>query len=101
MVTRTTTKNNVGEGGSPLPTLTVHCTVSSCHYWKEDNKCDASEILITSDSFARTQPDNVDAAQASTLNATPVDRCTETVCKTFVPKDASQETLRLDNVTRQ
>ena len=84
-----------------MPTLTVYCTVSSCHYWKNDNLCDASEILITSDRFAREQPDRVDATQALSLDTTPVSHCTETVCKTFVPKDAPSETQRLDSITRQ
>lgn len=79
--------------------LEVYCTVDNCHYWGANNHCHASKILITSDSFANSAPDQIDAFQGSTLAATPVRQCMETACKTFVPKDAPQKTLMADQVT--
>ncbi|MBX6378915.1 MAG: DUF1540 domain-containing protein [Clostridia bacterium] len=66
--------------------VTVMCTVSSCDFWGQGNVCDAREILITADSFAAAQPDNIDALQAGALPQTAVQRCEETSCKTFRPK---------------
>lgn len=62
----------------------IHCSVANCHYWKTGNICDASEIMITSDSIGNTTPDSFDATQASTAPETPVNTCMETCCKTFV-----------------
>jgi hypothetical protein len=62
----------------------IHCSVANCHYWKNGNICDASEIMVTSDSLGSTMPDSFDAPQASTAGETPVNSCMETCCKTFV-----------------
>jgi hypothetical protein len=42
----------------------IHCLVDNCHYWSEGNRCQANEIMVTSDSFGATQPDEVDAKQS-------------------------------------
>lgn len=65
----------------------IHCSVSNCHYWKSGNVCDASEIMITSDTIGDTMGDNFDAPKASTAPQTPVASCMETCCKTFVASD--------------
>lgn len=69
----------------------IHCSISNCHYWKYGNICDASEIFITSDQFGDTQPDNVDALQASTAPQTPVNSGMDSCCKTFVDKNATDK----------
>ncbi|HCD41333.1 MAG TPA: DUF1540 domain-containing protein [Firmicutes bacterium] len=65
----------------------IRCSVSNCHYWKQDNICSASQIMITSDTLAQAKPDSFDAPQASVASPTPAGRCEETCCKTFVKKD--------------
>lgn len=81
--------------------MEVYCTVDTCHYWGSGNQCHASQILVTSDSFANQAADNVDALQGSTLAATPVNHCLETACKTFVNRNASRSTIQTDRVTYQ
>jgi len=77
----------------------IHCSVSNCHYWKTGNICDASEIMITSDTIGNTRPDGFDAPQASTAPETPVNSCMETCCKTFVA--SSSQALQADGVYRK
>ncbi len=81
--------------------IPVRCTVSTCHYWRSGNECHADQILVTSDSFANSQPDSVDALVADTLGSTPTGNCMETCCKTFVSRDFSSEAQGLDGVRRQ
>lgn len=70
----------------------IHCSVNSCHYWASQNICDASEIMVTSDSFAAGAPDTIDAPKATTVSPTPVKDCMETCCKTYVTKgDADKQ----------
>lgn len=64
----------------------IHCSVDNCHYWTSGNKCAASEILVTSDSFAQKAPDTIDAPKATTLDTTPANSCMETCCKLLSPK---------------
>jgi hypothetical protein len=75
----------------------IHCLVDNCHYWSEGNRCQANEIMVTSDSFGATQPDEVDAKQSMNLSPTPTNSCTETCCKTFVPHEGD---IHLDNIER-
>lgn len=81
--------------------MEVYCTVDNCHYWASGNHCHASQILVTADSYANQAPDNIDAPQGSTLQATPVDNCMETACKTFVDKGGARATIQSDRVTYQ
>lgn len=76
----------------------IRCTVENCQYWSQGNICDASQILITSDRLANTEPDSFDAPQASTAPQTPVTACMDTCCKTFVGKGSHQ--ARADSITR-
>lgn len=64
----------------------IHCSVNNCHYWSANNICDASEIMVTSDSLATKAPDAIDAPKAATISPTPVNTCMETCCKTYVIK---------------
>ncbi len=73
--------------------LEVYCTISNCHYWKNGNYCDANEILVTNDKLASSEPDRLDAPQASTLEHTPVGQCMDTCCKTFVPSGSGKENV--------
>jgi hypothetical protein len=76
----------------------IHCAVDNCHYWKQGNMCDANEIVVVSDAFGAQYPDGVDAPKASTFAPTPVNKCMETCCKTFVAHGSDQ--IGMDGVTR-
>jgi len=71
--------------------LEVYCSVNNCHYWQQGNRCDANQILITSDSMADQAPDSVDAPKAATIEPTPTSDCLSTCCKTFVPSGSGKE----------
>ena len=77
----------------------IHCTIDNCHYWETGNICHASEILVSNDKFASNQPDNVDATQAATLEATPANDCMDSACKTFVQKNSAN--IQADGITKQ
>jgi hypothetical protein len=79
----------------------VKCTVNNCHYWSKGNKCEANQILVTSDKFANYAPTNVDATRANTLSATPTSTCMETACKTFVSDSEARSAKRSDDVLKQ
>jgi len=68
----------------------IKCSVNNCHYWDSGNICQASQILVTSDSLADPAPDSL---------ATPVETCMETCCKTFVERNSSH--LYDDQITRK
>ena len=63
------------------------------------NICDASEIMITSDSIGNAMPDSFDAPQASTAEETPVNSCMETCCKTFVHTNSAS--ISADKIYRK
>jgi len=60
----------------------VRCTVSSCFFWAEANRCGADEILVTSDSHASEES----TMEIASLDHTPTNTSAETSCKTFKPK---------------
>ena len=68
----------------------IHCSVNNCHYWKNGNICDANEIVVVSDRFGAEQPDNVDANMVGKFSPTPVDKCMDTCCKTFVTEGSGK-----------
>lgn len=71
----------------------VHCSISNCHYWEQGNVCRADRILVTSHDMAKNLADKVDAPLAAGVTATPVSKCYDSCCKTFVLKtDNSQNT---------
>lgn len=71
----------------------IHCLVDNCHYWSNGNKCQANEIIVTSDQFGDSNPDKIDAKMAMQLSTTPADTCMETCCKTFVPRGTDKNML--------
>ncbi|WP_366922545.1 DUF1540 domain-containing protein [Metallumcola ferriviriculae] len=77
----------------------IHCTVNNCHYYKQGNICDASEILVTSDQIGATLPDNADATQAQNMGVTPTNTCMETCCKSFVHQNSAQ--TNVDGIIRK
>lgn len=79
-----------------MPQQHIHCIVSNCHYWEQGNRCTANEIVVTSDKFGDTQPDSIDATQASTLQPTSASSCMDTCCKTFVERGSGK--TRADGV---
>jgi len=66
--------------------LAVLCSIDNCHYWSEGNECMASQILITSDNIGRQEPESFDAPVAANMERTPVNKCMETCCKTFMQR---------------
>ncbi len=76
----------------------IHCIIENCHYWKQGNRCSANEILITTDHFGATEPDNVDCEMAKELSPVQADSCMETCCKTYVQKGSSK--IKADKVTK-
>ncbi len=61
----------------------VRCTVSSCAYWDEANRCGADEILVSSDEVANGKID----VEIASLDQTPTATSAGTSCKTFKPKN--------------
>ncbi len=76
----------------------IHCSVNNCHYWGQGNRCHANEIIVTADSIGVSMPDEINATQASIIDATPVESCMETCCKTFVEKGSGKSDI--DGVTK-
>lgn len=68
----------------------VYCGISNCHYWKNNNRCGANEIMITSDTIGTAGPAAFDAPKHQKLPQTPAENCQETCCKTFVANNAQQ-----------
>lgn len=68
----------------------IYCAVNNCHYWGSGNHCQAEKIMVVSDDFGSSAPDNIDAPTAATVQPTPAGTCMETCCKTFVEKNSKQ-----------
>lgn len=71
-----------------MPNQHIRCSIDNCHYWGQGNQCNAQEIVVTSNAMADALPDPIDAPQADQLAQSPVNKCTESCCKTFVVKGA-------------
>ncbi|MCL5935373.1 MAG: DUF1540 domain-containing protein [Firmicutes bacterium] len=76
----------------------IHCSIHNCHYWKHNNICDASEIMIMHDSQADRLPDRIDAPKAQTAEQFQASSCMETCCKTFA--QAGTGKVNVDGVFR-
>lgn len=76
----------------------IHCIIDNCHYWDQGNKCKANEILVTTDSFGASQPDQIDCNMASKLSPSQANTCMETCCKTYVQKGSDK--IMADTVTK-
>jgi len=76
----------------------IHCIVNDCHYWAQGNMCNANEILVSTNNFAESQPDQVDAPMASQLTPETAGDCTSTACKTYVSKGSGK--VNADKVKR-
>jgi len=76
----------------------IHCSINNCHYWKHNNICDASEIMVMSNSQASSLPDHIDAVNAQMVEQSQAGSCMETCCKTFV--EAGSGKSNADGVTR-
>lgn len=64
----------------------IRCSISNCHYWGKGNQCQATEILVTSNTMAQNLSDVIDAPYANQVTETPVANSQESCCKTFVLK---------------
>jgi uncharacterized protein involved in tolerance to divalent cations len=80
-------------------TQNIKCSISNCHYWAQGNVCQATEILITSDTMAKNLANIVDAPYANQITETPVSKSQESCCKTFVMK--SDYNQNFDSVFKQ
>ncbi|MCF8012254.1 MAG: DUF1540 domain-containing protein [Clostridiales bacterium] len=77
----------------------VYCTVNDCHYWGQGNVCKANKILVASDDFGDSQPDQIDATMASQYSPTPSKgSCMSTCCKSYVPRGTNK--INNDNITK-
>lgn len=76
----------------------IHCIVNDCHYWQQGNKCEANEILVSTDAFGASRPDRVDAVMASQLPPASAGNCMATCCKTYAPKDSTRS--KVDGVQK-
>lgn len=70
----------------------IHCIVSDCNYWEQGNKCVANEILVATDQFGATNPEEIDAHKANQLKPESAGDCMTTCCKSFIPKDSPYKT---------
>lgn len=68
----------------------VRCTIDSCAFWSQGDRCHAQEILITSDAVGRRAGSATTSQQINSIveteGQTPVQTCVETCCKTFEPR---------------
>ncbi len=69
-----------------MPEQKVSCGIKNCHYWTEDNICGATEILITSGKWAKSQGTQPSLSSPTAVPVTPVADRTQTACQTFVTK---------------
>jgi len=76
----------------------IHCIVNDCHYWQQGNKCEANEILVSTDSFGAGQPDRIDSTMAKQLTPASAGTCMATCCKTYVAKGSGK--TNVDGVTK-
>ncbi|MDD3652666.1 MAG: DUF1540 domain-containing protein [Desulfotomaculaceae bacterium] len=76
----------------------IHCIVNDCHYWAQGNRCDANEILVATNGFAESQPDQVDAQMASQITPDSAGKCTSTACKTYANRNSDK--INEDKVKR-
>lgn len=76
----------------------IYCSIDNCHYWDQGNNCNASEILVTADTWANQAPDNIDAPKHMSVPQMHANDCMETCCKTFVKKNSAK--INVDGVTR-
>lgn len=68
----------------------IHCIVNDCHYWTQGNSCNANEILVATDQFGSSQPDQIDAVMAKQLTPANAGSCMATCCKSFVTKGSNK-----------
>lgn len=76
----------------------IHCIVNDCHYWTQGNKCVANEILVATNGFVESQPDQVDAPMATQLTPDSAGNCAYTACKTYVNKGSDK--INADKVNK-
>lgn len=76
----------------------IYCSIDNCHYWDQGNYCNASEILVTADSWANQAPDGMDAPKHAQVPQMHANSCMETCCKTFMHKGSDK--INVDGVTR-
>ena len=68
----------------------IRCSVNNCHYWMNGNYCEASSVMITSDDIPSQTYHGIDNSAITSVN-TPVQKCQETCCKTFIREEDKDE----------
>jgi len=76
----------------------IHCIVNDCHYWIQGNKCQANEILVSTDEFGSQHLDHIDATMAKQLTPATAGSCMATCCKTYVAKGSKD--INADSVKK-
>lgn len=71
----------------------IRCSIVNCHYWGQGNRCQATEIMVTSDEMSNQLPDSIDAPMAGQITQTPVGKSSESCCHTFVNKQSFKQNL--------
>ncbi|KUO64336.1 MAG: hypothetical protein APF84_09875 [Gracilibacter sp. BRH_c7a] len=66
----------------------IHCIVEDCHYYQPGNKCVANEILVATDQFGASQPEQIDAHMSSQITPESAGTCMQTCCKSYIPKNS-------------
>lgn len=71
----------------------IHCIVSDCHYWEQGNRCAANEILVATDEFGASHPEELDAHMAAQFKPESAGNCMTTCCKSYIPQDSPYKGL--------
>ena len=83
--------NHRGRENSLTQQSHVHCTVDNCKWWGEEDVCVADKLLVVSDDFAEDLPNEQDVEETeeivNQMGRSPITDCTQSCCKTFVPRD--------------
>ncbi|MHB1415583.1 MAG: DUF1540 domain-containing protein [Chloroflexota bacterium] len=64
----------------------VRCTVSNCLHWRQDNVCNADQILVTAPESPLVVAEK-QGAQAEQLHSTPIRSLEDSLCYSFEAKD--------------
>lgn len=76
-----------------MASQSIRCSIVNCHYWGQGNRCQATQILVTSDEMSNNLPDSIDAPMANQVTQTPVGKSAESCCKTFVNKQSFKQNM--------
>ena len=68
----------------------IGCIVGDCYYYAKGNRCQADNILVTTNSFAENSNEaDMDFEMASELSPQEAGASSKTSCLTYKPRNAS------------